>query len=453
MLQMQSKSMNHFWQPATLNKILGLATAFVALFALGACEKSNGTIGSDKFVDDRPELGTKLQYEAVSYTAYLDSVTSAFPAQVTLGKFNDPLFGTTNASFSTRILLSKASPDFAPETVCDSVKLRLAFNGSYGIMGAESRVEVLPLLEPLVDTFRYYSNFVPAVGESIADTTVVMDPKSWVFNGVDSLYGYMAFDLDPAYFQDIIFDASIAGADYLASNDSFVAEVPGLHFRDIGNGITGMGYFDLAASGSLIQLYYHVGEDDTIPKVFSLTFGQNFGDPKTVVNSFEHEQSAAAFDYSMQDTVNGEIVTYTQGGAGAYTALEFPGLDTLIGKGYSINKAELKVHVEQGTASPYLLPNTMLCLMDMDSTRALIKDYSSSINGTGGGLVLGEYREFAYRFNVTRMVHDFVNVRKEVYPLILTPSAGGASVNRAVLGGGMHPHIPVEFSVYYTKSE
>jgi hypothetical protein len=42
----------------------------------------------------------------------------------------------------------------------------------------------------------------------------------------------------------------------------------------------------LEASGSLIELYYHTGSEDTIAKVFNLTFGQNFGDPSLSYNFF-----------------------------------------------------------------------------------------------------------------------------------------------------------------------
>ncbi|MEY2964127.1 MAG: hypothetical protein RL754_1388 [Bacteroidota bacterium] len=445
--------MNHFWLNRTLSKSRWIAALAIVAASFTACEKSNGTIGSDRFVDDRPELGTRLDFEALSYSAPWDSINTKGPSQVILGNMNDPVFGRTNASFSTRIILGKTAPEFAEGTVCDSVKLRIAYAGTYGISGGQAQVQVLPLANPIVDTLNYYSNFEPELGDAIADTIITMDPLAVNFNGVDSLVGYMTFDLNPSYFQEILFDASIAGEAYLASNDSFVAKVPGLHFRDISSGASGLSYFNLGASGSVIQLYYHVGEEDTIPKVFTMTFGQNFGDPVARINSFTHDVSGAHFDYTMQDTVNGEMLTYAQGGAGAYTAMTFPGLDTLIGKGYSINKAEMRVHVQQGSAHSYALPKALLCLMDLDSTQALIKDYSSSINAAGGGVALGDYREFSYRFNVTRMVHDFVNVRKEVLPLIITPTASGSSANRVVLGGGMHPDIPVEFSVYYTKSE
>ena len=91
----------------------------------------------------------------------------------------------------------------------------------------------------------------------------------------------------------------------------------------------------------MIELYYHTGEDDTIAKVFNLTFGQNFGDPTLSYNLFSNDYTNAQFDLDMMDTVNGEVLTYVQGGSGVRTFLKFPGLDTLIGKGFSINKAEL----------------------------------------------------------------------------------------------------------------
>jgi len=83
-------------------------------------------------------------------------------------------------------------------------------------------------------------------------------------------------------------------------------------------------------------LFYHTGSQDTVPKLFTMTFGQNFGDPGLSFNTYENDFTSADFAIDMQDTVNGELLTYTQGAGGARTVLEFPGLDTLIGKGYSI---------------------------------------------------------------------------------------------------------------------
>ena len=140
-----------------------------------------------------------------------------------------------------------------------------------------------------------------------------------------------------------------------------------------------------------------------------MTFGQNFVDPGLSFNTYEIGFTSSDFAIDMQYSVNGEIVTYAQGAGGARTVLEVPGLDTLIGKGYSINRAEIITHVLQGTASPYTLPNTLLILQDQDSAQALIKDYTSPVNPAGGGINRAALREFRYRFNVTRMVHDFVN--------------------------------------------
>ena len=444
--------MNHYLLKATLNK-RALLACFSLILAFTSCERSNGTIGSGKFTEDRPELGRKLTFPVVAYTTDWDSISTKSPSRVVLGNLDDPIFGRVNAGFGTRFLLSKTSPDFAEETVCDSVKLRLAYSGYYGVPGEDFQVQVAPLLEELIDTLPYYSNHQFTVGDLIADTVIALGPQDTVYNGVDSLVGFMAFDLDPSYFQENIFDAAINGETYLADNEDFVAAVPGLYFKDASNGNPAAAYFDLSNAGSAIQMYYHTGEDDTIPKVFTLTFGQNFGDPTGSFNTFSHDFGQAQFDLSMMDTVNGEVLTYVQGGSGARTVLKFPGLDTLIGKNYSINRAELTLDVIQGTASPYLLPQTLLLLQDEDSTLALIRDYSSTVNPTGGGVVRADIREYRYEFNVTRMVHDFVNEKGEILPVFVIPNSSSGNLHRVVLGGGLHPVVPAEFNVYFTRSE
>jgi hypothetical protein len=451
---MPLKFMNPYLLNLTLNKLIRVFTvACLAAVLFISCEQSNGEIGSGKFSDNRPELGEKLSYPVVSYTTSWDSISTKSPSRVVLGNLNDPIFGAVSSSFSTRILLSKSSPDFGAGTICDSVKVRIGYVGYYGVTGDNIRLEVSPLLEPLVDSLPYYSNHAFSVGSALVDTVLKVAPSDTVYNGVDTLVGYLAFDLDPSYFQTEIFDAAITGETYLADNVDFVQEVAGLHFKDIGPGSSAACYFDLSAPGSIIQLYYHTGVEDTVPKVFNMTFGQNFGDPVGSFNSFAHDFSGADFDLGMMDTLNGEIRTYIQGGSGARTMLVFPGLDTLIGKGYSINRAELNFNVVQGTASPYTLPGTLLLVQGTDSAQQLIKDYSSSLSNVGGSVTRADIRSYKYRFNVTRMVHDFVNTKEEILPVMIAPSGANANLHRVVLGGGLHPVIPAEFNVYYTKSE
>ena len=435
------------------NKFRFALSLIFAAAVFASCEKSNGTIGSGKFVDERPELGEKLTFPVVSFTRSWDSVSTKNPSQVILGNYDDPIFGRTNASFFTRILLSKSSPDFGEGTICDSVKVRIAYSSYYGVEGDDINLKVYPLLDEQVDSLSYYSNGTVNYGPAIADTMVVIGPRDTVFNGVDTLVGFLSFDADPAYFQTNIFDAAINGESHFADNEDFVKEVPGLYFTDEGAGSSVAGYFNLDASGSLIQLYYHTGVDDTIAKVSNLTFGQNFGDPTLSYNLFSNDYSNAQFDLDMVDTVNGEVLTYVQGGSGVRTELQFPDLDTLIGKGYSINRAELSFDVLQGTAGQYRFPGSLILIQDLDTTQQLIKDYTSSVNPTGGTVARTDVREFNYTFNVTRMVHDFVNDREEILPILIAPSSSSGNLHRVVLGGGMHPVIPAEFNVYYTRSK
>jgi hypothetical protein len=235
-----------------------LACTALALSVL-SCEKSNGTIGSGNFVDDRPELGSKLSFPVVSYTTAWDSIVTSSPIRAVLGNMNDPLFGSVQSSFATRIMLGKVNPDFGDSTICDSVKVRLAYSTTYGVVGGDIHLQMAPLKYPLIDTIKYYSNQLPETEAPIADTVLTLDPSTIVYNGVDSLINTLTFDADPSYFQSVIFDAAIAGEAHFADNNDFVDIVPGLHVRDVGTGNSATGYFDLSAGGSVIQLYWLPG--------------------------------------------------------------------------------------------------------------------------------------------------------------------------------------------------
>ena len=203
-------------------------------------------------------------------------------------------------------MLGKVNPDFGDSTVCDSVKVRLAYSATYGVVGGQIHLQMAPLKNTLIDTIKYYSNQLPETEAPIADTVLTLDPDAIVFNGVDSLINTLTFDADPAYFQSVIFDAAMTGEAHFADNNDFVEMVPGLHFRDVGTGNSATGYFDLSAGGSVIQLYYHTGSQDTVPKVFNLTFGQNFGDPARAYNQYVHDFSGAAFDVTQPLVSGGE---------------------------------------------------------------------------------------------------------------------------------------------------
>ena len=176
-----------------MNKFISFVILFI-VFSLVSCERGNGSIGSGKFVDDRPELGEKLTFPVVSYTIGWDSVSTKNPSQVILGNYDDPVFGRTNASFVSRILLSKSSPDFGAGTVCDSVKIRIAYSGYYGIEGDNIHLEVSPVSSELIDSISYYSNGSIDHENAIVDTLVTLAPSDTVFNGVDELVGYLTFD-------------------------------------------------------------------------------------------------------------------------------------------------------------------------------------------------------------------------------------------------------------------
>jgi hypothetical protein len=113
----------------------------------------------------------------------------------------------------------------------------------------------------------------------------------------------------------------------------------------------------------------------------------------------------------------------------------------------------LSFDVLQGTAGVYRFPSSLIVIQDLDSTQQLIKDYTSAINATGGIVSRTDVREFNYTFNVTRMVHDFVNERDTILPVMLAPASSSGNLHRVVLGGGMHPSIPAEFNVYFTRSK
>ena len=140
--------------------MLRILSFFILIaIALVACKKKEYQLGSD-LIDQDSILGGKSTdtFDIVSYSIEEDSVISDNAANVLLGSYNDPLFGSFDASFYTQFRLAGVDPNFGdPSTiVIDSFVLGLEYLEYYGDFDPQT-FEVYELQEAISIDSTYYS--------------------------------------------------------------------------------------------------------------------------------------------------------------------------------------------------------------------------------------------------------------------------------------------------------
>jgi len=92
-------------------------------------------------------------------------------------------------------------------------------------------------------------------------------------------------------------------------------------------------------------------------------------------------------------------------------------------------------------------------LLEAKSTQnVFVKDFLS--NPLFGGVKETDaLRETKYTFNITRLIHDYLNTEDIVNDLIVIPTGNSATANRLLLGGNQNMFIPFEFNIYFTRTK
>ncbi len=424
--------------------------AILGVAFLLSCEKDSGLIGLDTLNESRGRVGVLKQFKAISFNLADDSILTTNPTRAIVGSVQDPDIGYHQASFVTHLLLESAQPDFGSNPILDSARLFLRYVGAYGDTLKPMNIRVYALdefMDPDEDQL-YYSNKTWAKGTFLGETGAVPHyPRTFIFEGNDTLSPRMIIPMDVSYLQQKIFDgASNSSSDFI-DNDAFIQYFNGILVESGGEDGSFL-YLDAVTGVSRMQLFYH---NDTDTNVFQLET-DNSG---TTVNHFEHDYSTAVFDVNNPDVINGEIYTYVQAMGGVVTAIEFPDLQNLAYSAFLINKAELVLSVEIGADANGLTAPQQLLVLELgeDSSKVLIKDYNLGASaGIGGTLIKGEYRQKEYRFNITRHIFERINNHQSGTRLFLVAGGGASSSNRVKLNGNLHPINPLTLDIYFSQN-
>ncbi len=428
------------------------AILVMAPFFFIACEKSTGEIGLGQVIDSKAVLGTKKNLPIVAYTTTFDSIRSTGPSQEIVGSYVDPIFGEAKSRFYSHLLLSLLSPDFGDEPICDSAIMYLGYNGYYGDTSQPVTFVVNALDEYLDPDSIYYSNKRFNLGSELGRVTTVPRPRTLATDEGDTIAPALRIELDKQFFQENLINASRLAQEYFINNVEFIKHVNGIEVTTEGNS-SGLTYFNISSLSSFIKVYYRESAADTVSERYELYYGIFSSGNYISINAFDHDFALAEFDVDNQDTVNGEPTLYVQGIGGAVTQVRLPDLKAFQDSGFIINRAELILPVREGTTGKYKVPSTLLILEDKGEDRPFIDDYRPGGISAGGELEIGQLRDRKYTFNITQLVHRYINTNDTIYPLLIVPAGSASQAWRTVLNGYLDPVNPMQFNLYYTKAK
>lgn len=418
-----------------------LPFCFIILFySLSGC-KDPDNVGINVLPEgDLTGIGMIDTVSMVVSTVREDSIPADANTLNLLGAYTDNVFGYSNASFYSQVLLKTPNASFGTNPICDSIVLTLDYAGYYGDTSINSThvFTVYELSESINVDSSYYSNrtFTTSTLWGTVTTTEILPTDSLVISGttvsphlrlkLDSVLGEKFLNADPSSYFD---------------NTSFLNFFKGIYVRETvttGNGC--ILYFSLTEVMSKLTLYYNSSSGSSLSYEFLLN-----GDGR--VNHFEHDYSLASFGNVFP--VDGSTSSYIQSMAGVKTKIEFPYLDKLIQQGnIAINNAQLIIKGDNTDAGLYPL-HSKLGLTGRDSLGKsyFLPDNIDSPDDFGGDLT----SQNSYTFNITRYLQQVLSGSRKDYGLFLVASGSSVNANRTIIGGSAHPSLKMKLQLTYTK--
>ena len=396
------------------NRLLKMTTVATVVFSFIACDDDFETIGSN--VIGEPGFNAELYDEAeISARTFNYGPVQTNNSQLNLlGVYQDPVFGTHEASVLTSLVLTNANPSFGTEPVLDSVVLSIPFfskevtveeevefrldsiygDGPIKLTITESRF-FLNAFDPETNfekSQKYYSNMEPRILSNLTSNVLYEENFSpsndpIVEYSVDATGEADTLTLDPAvrlhlnkqFFQNKILDKG--GSSELLNQNSFRDYFRGIYINaDQVNNEGTMMLLNLLHEDAGIVLYYKTNipdardtdDDGDLEELIEVrrAYKLNFGAPK--VNTFQQEMP----DFSDEDDL------YLKGGEGSMAVIElFSGpdadgngvsdeLEALRERDWLINEANLIFHVNRDKTSNLDEPERVL-IYDVDNNRVL----------------------------------------------------------------------------------
>jgi hypothetical protein len=422
----------------------------VLIFAL-SCKKNNNTLGTELY-DDKVDVNTIDNIIVNTYSITQDSIQSNGLTRSTLGGYNDPVFGLTEAGFYSQLRLSADNVNFAPtgtssDIELDSVILALSLTDYYGTLDAQT-FEIYELNENISTDSAYYSSktftTLPTNIVKAGEAVITPNPNSKVYINGDSLAPQLRIKLKNSFGQKIINES---GNTNIADNTNFLQFIKGVYVK-VNNSAQASGQgaillIDLLSSESKLTLYY---KDTVINDTNSFDLLINSTAARVNVNT--HDYTSTVIQPQLSDSTLGDNEFYVQGLAGLKAEIEFANLDRLKDSNFIINKAILTLPVNF-TGGNYA-PNTQLLILRNEGKDLYLTpdQISFGINYVGGAW---DETNTKYQFNITRYIN---NVLKGTYAnnkLSIETTSSLVTPNRVIFYGDQSLVAKPKLTLTYTK--
>lgn len=456
-----------------------LACCVVAGFSFfSSCSKDSG-LGAN-VLPQNTMLGANFKDTTTILTSLVlqDTIPTNGVSTYLLGSYNDPIFGSTKASFYTQLAIPYGNPFGTTLTPGSTVKLdSVVFSMDYGTNsmgehnypllsspGPES-IEIDTINKALVADSAYYSNaIVPHSTTSLGSGVIIpnytridTEPRySLIFNP------RIRIKLNTAWGQHWLNVAQDAVADsLLSSNTIFQRHFSGLYITtDNPSQFPGQGgimYMNPFSGKAGVYFYYKVitntsGTPDTAYKA------AHFDVTSSCIgfNHYDHDYSNAPFYagyFPQKDSVYSPNFAYVQGIGGVKTKFTMPYLANWAKKGHIIvNKAEVDIPVNASTIDGnfYAPPNKMY-LIGITDTSTVASTSTFTLPDQNIGYYGGTYDAFnhQYVFIITEYMQSVFSGKIVDHGLYFVAGGSVINPNRVVLyGGNNSPKIRLK--IYYT---
>jgi len=438
-----------------------LAAIFLILLYTSSCKKeeigtgiglytSNNNIGAH-FVDT---------FLVNSYSVIEDSVSSSNIGTVNLGFYKDPFFGNTRAGFYTQFEIGSSGVDFGDTLNCDSIVLYLKLgSGNLSYYGPDNKP--LKINVQLInkdadftkDSKMYTSSSLPVNRQSLIDPTFdnLIQPNffdtvylSRTSNTALQIPGVIPIRLRKEFGQQIL---DFNGTEVTESGANFLEQYKGLYVSIEGEEGQDILFINMADFGTALMVYYKSGSDqeDKEYKFIIDAVSAHF-------NVYEHnyeESGSIRLLAEMQDSTIGNSYFFLQSGGGFEAKINFPTLKALRDSQLFIpvNKAELVIPVEPGSAKDYSPPSQLYLFgLTEDGEEQVLRDQYH---------IGGAYNETEnqYAFNIIHLIQDILD-DEPFYGLVLKTGTPGSSPNRVLLNGNNADTTqfkPMKLRLYYSS--
>ncbi|MFM7666554.1 MAG: DUF4270 family protein [Bacteroidota bacterium] len=326
--------------------------AVCLLVAISSCKKDSsvgiGTLDENEILNGI----TVDTFDLITYTVEEDSLITDNGPNGILGSYNDPKFGTFNASIYTQLRIGTVNPNFGNTSsiIMDSVVLALEYAGYYGDQSTQT-FEVYELDEDLHIDSTYYSFTTKSIKSTnlipFGKGVITPKPTKPTIVGGDTVDSQLRIHLDTNFAKALIAEAA-SGSTTFENNENFVNFFKGIHIKT-NNGFQAPGvgaalYVKLNDPSSKITMYFR---QDGIFKTFDLFLNASCADFTHVdINS-----TGTSVENVVQNNTLGKNEFYAQ--ALKHRAIvKIPGLNNLPQKTI-IHKAELSLPIQYQTGYRY----------------------------------------------------------------------------------------------------